>query len=350
MEYLRNTWYVAAMSTEVGSEALFHRRLLDTSVLIYRQADGTPVAMRDRCPHRFAPLHLGKRVGDGVACHYHGLQFNCSGQCTFNPHGDGKTPPNARVQTFPLQERYGFIWIWMGDAPAEVSRLPDFGPLEEGHPNAVATTYMHVDANYELVIDNVMDLSHIDHVHGEAITTRGQLSPLTPKLTETPETVTTRSEWSQQPPIMILASFLPQPKASARHFFQITWYAPANIQLSVGAVQDASKNLDLTDCVGQYDLHTCTPETLETTHYYFATRRNHLVEDAKYNQAKIAAMHAAFHDEDLPVIEAVQAEMGTDDFFGQHPVLICNDAAAVKVRRLLRKMVDAEQKSTSIHR
>ncbi|MBA4286077.1 MAG: Rieske (2Fe-2S) protein [Xanthomonadaceae bacterium] len=347
MKFLRNTWYVAAISTEVDPAALFHRKILDTSVLIYRKADGTPVAMHDRCPHRFAPLHLGTRVGDEVACVYHGLRFDCAGQCTLNPHGGGATPANARVRTFPLLERYGFIWIWMGDAPADPARLPDFGPLDEGHPNAYGATYMHLKSNYELIIDNVMDLSHIDYVHGEIITTRGQLSPLTPKLTETASTVTSRSEWTQQPALMIFAPFLPDPKASARHFFEITWTAPANIQLSVGAVQDDRRTLDLDNTTGQYDLHTCTPETLDTTHYFFATRRNHLVEDAEYNLAKIKAMHVAFETEDGPVIEAVHAEMGTDDFFGLHPVLICNDTGPVKVRRMLRRMVDAEQQQAA---
>ncbi|WP_420465477.1 Rieske 2Fe-2S domain-containing protein [Panacagrimonas sp.] len=342
MKALHNIWYVAAMSTEVDASALFHRKILDTSVLIYRKQDGTPVAMHDRCPHRFAPLHLGKRVGDEVSCLYHALRFDCSGRCTHNPHGAGATPPNARVRVFPLLERHGFIWIWMGEAPADPTKLPDFGPLDDGHPNAFAATYMHMKANYELIVDNVMDLSHIDHVHGEIITTRGQLSPLTPRLTETPTTITSRSEWTQQPPLMIFSPFMADPQASARHYFEITWTAPANIQLSVGAVQDDSKNLDLVDCIGQYDLHTCTPETADTTHYFFATRRNHLVDDGEFNKAKIQAMHTAFETEDGPVIEAVHAEMGTDDFFGLHPVLICNDAGPIKVRRLLRKMIDAE--------
>lgn len=342
MKALRNAWYVAALAKEVGAEGLFTRKLLDTSVLIYRKADGMPVALQDRCPHRFAPLSLGKRVGDEVQCLYHALRFDCSGRCTHNPHGTGATPPSAHVRVFPMLERYGFIWIWMGEAVADAAKLPDFSPLEEGYPNAFAATYMHMKANYELITDNVMDLSHIDHVHGEIITTRGQLSPLTPRLTETPTTVISRSEWVQPPPLMIFSPFMPEPQGAARHYFEITWTAPANIQLSVGAVQDPTKNLDLVDCIGQYDLHTCTPESADTTHYFFATRRNHLVEDGEFNKAKIQAMHTAFETEDGPVIEAVHAEMGTDDFFSLHPVLICNDAGPIKVRRLLRKMIDAE--------
>lgn len=342
--YLMNAWYAAALSREVGPEALFHRKILDTSVMIYRKQDGTAVAMHDRCPHRFAPLHLGKRIGDEVTCHYHALRFDCNGKCTHNPHGNGQIPKAAKVRTYPLEERYGFLWVWMGDEPADPARLPDFGELDDGHPNGLAFTYMHMKANYELIIDNVMDLSHIDHVHGEIITTRGQLSPLVPEMREGKESVSARWEWKQTPAMLIFADFMPDPKAEARMFFDITWTPPANIQLSVGATQNGGA-LDLNDCVGQYDLHTTTPETANTTHYWFATRRNHIEDDGEFNKMKIQAMHTAFETEDGPLIQAVHEEMGTSDFFSLNPVLMSNDVAPVKVRRLLKRLIEQEAKA-----
>lgn len=340
--YLKNIWYVAALSSEVNATDLFSRTLLDTSVLIYRKADGTAVAMHDRCPHRFVPLSKGTRQGDEVVCKYHALRFDCDGKCTHNPHGNGHIPEAAKVKTFPLLEKYGFLWIWMGDEPADPALLPDYSPLDHGHENGVAYTYMHMKANYELIIDNVMDLSHIDHVHGEIITTRGQLSPLIPKVKDTERTVNARWEWKQTPAMMIFANFLPDPKAEARHFFDITWSPPANIQLSVGAIQ-GDGNLDLKDCTGQYDLHTTTPESNGTTHYWFATRRNHIEEDGDFNKMKIKAMHDAFVDEDFPIIEAVEKEMGGEDFFDLKPVLMSNDIAPVKVRKMLQHLIEQEE-------
>jgi vanillate O-demethylase monooxygenase subunit len=339
--YLRNAWYVAALSSEVGPEALFHRKLLDTSVMLYRRQDGTPVALRDRCPHRFAPLHLGHREGDEVACLYHGLRFDAEGRCTHNPHGDGRIPKAAQLQRYPLIERWGFLWIWMGDAPADPALLPDYGPLDEGHEHAVGHTYIHLKAHYELLIDNVMDLSHVDYVHSEIISTRGRLTPQTPRITETARSLSTRWEWTQTPSLLIFANFLPEPQAEGRHFIEVHWAPPANIQLSTGVRQDDGP-LDLQHTVSQYDLHVVTPETADTTHYFFATRRNHRVDDADYNRFKIAAMHGAFANEDGPLIEAAHDEMQTADFFSLNPVLMSNDVSPVKVRRLLRKLIDAE--------
>ncbi|PWW33805.1 hypothetical protein [Chromohalobacter israelensis] len=81
----------------------------------------------------------------------------------------------------------------------------------------------------------------------------------------------------------------------------------------------------------------------DRTHYFFATRRNHREEDAEYNAQKIKAMHAAFEDEDVPIIEAVHKEMRTTDFFSLNPVLMSNDLAPVKVRKLLNKLIAQEQ-------
>ena len=350
--YLMNAWYVAALSTEVDAEALFHRTLLDTPVLIYRKkGSGEPVAMLDRCPHRFLPLHMGDRDGDKVTCKYHGLQFDCDGACTHNPHGNQHIPAAATVPSFTLRERNGLIWIWMGDAPADEAKLHDFSPLTEGPESGVGYTHIHVKCNYKLILDNVMDLSHIDHVHGEIITTRGQLSPLVPQVRPVGDAFAARWEWSQTPAMMIFAGFLPDPKAAARHFFDITYLMPGNIQLSVGATQDAGAPLDLVGTTGQYDLHTVTPETNGSTHYFFVTRRNHNVDDAEFNQFKIDAMRKAFVDEDVPLAEAVQERMGVshdvDDFFSMSPVLMSNDVAAVRMRRTLEAAIVQEQTRTA---
>jgi len=345
MRALHNAWYVAAMDTEVEGQALFHRRLLDTSVLIYRKEDGSLAAMHDRCPHRFAPLHMGRRVGDEVSCLYHGLQFDCTGRCTHSPHGDGVPPPRAKVRTFPVVERYGFIWVWMGDAErADEALLPDFSLLPGPHPNGVGYGYMHMKANYELIVDNVMDLSHVDHLHGPLLNTAGKLSPQKPPVHETHDSVLVRWEWQQHPPMGLLAPFLPQPTDAAEQFVQVLWTAPASMALSVGAVQ-GSRNYD--QGIVSWDFHILTPETETSTHYFFATRRNFLVDDAALNKAKLDGMIATFLAEDEPVIAAVQKEMGGRDFWSMKPALLSSDPAPAKARRRLQALIEAENQAAS---
>src|ERR1044072_4429277 len=98
--YLQNAWYAAGWASELADGAMVGRTFLDKPVLMYRAEDGSPVAIGNRCPHRFAPLSMGKRFGDQVACPYHGLRFDRTGTCVLNPHGEGRVPPAAGVPSY----------------------------------------------------------------------------------------------------------------------------------------------------------------------------------------------------------------------------------------------------------
>lgn len=337
--YPLQAWYVAATSQEVGPEALFHRKLLGTSVVIYRDDQGQAIALHDRCPHRFAPLSDGTREGNEITCPYHGLRFNSGGFCTHNPHGKGALPNKQVVRTFPIVEKHGFLWIWMAEEQPDHSRLPDYPKLDEGPETGIGYTYMKLPVNYRMILDNVMDLSHVDHVHGEIITTRGKLSPLIPNVEESDSVISASWEWEQTPPILILNQFLPRPEEEARHWIKVSWSEPGNIQLSLYCAQD---DTPVYEGPGQYDLHSVTPEDDEHTHYFFCSRRNHIEDDAEYNAFKIAAMHDAFENEDGPLIAAAEGEMGGEDFFELKPMLLSNDLAAVKVRRRIGENVKRE--------
>lgn len=340
MKALHNTWYVAALAKELDASTLFARKLLGVSVLMYRKQSGAAVAMQDRCPHRFAPLHLGKRIGDEVQCPYHALRFNSEGACTHSPHGDGTVPARACVRSFPLVERYGFLWIWMGNAQrADAALIPNYTLLENPLPTAVAHGYMHMSANYELIVDNVMDLSHVDHVHGPLLNTAGKLSPQKPPVTENENSLLVRWEWQQHPPMGLFAPLLPDPTGPAEQFVQVQWSAPSNMFLTVGAVQ-GSRAYERGLIV--WDYHLLTPETETTTHYFFGSLRNFMVENAEFNQMKLDNMISTFKAEDEPLIAAVQAEMGTTDFWSLKPALLSCDPAPVKARRRLQKLIDEE--------
>lgn len=339
--YLMNAWYVAALSSEIDAEAIFTRRILEMGILFYRKTNGEVVALRDRCPHRFLPLSKGTRNGDDIVCHYHGLQFDAGGHCTLNPHGNGRIREGSLVQSFPVVECNGFVWIWPGDpASADPRKILDCNVLSENPADSTFHIYMHNEASAQLLTDNIMDLSHIDHLHGPIINTGGQLSPLIPNVKEVGDDVEIRWDWDADPAFLLLAQHLQQPEAPARQFFCVHWRAPSNMHLQVGALQGDGDYHN--DGVVLYDFHLMTPETTTTSHYFFASTRNYLQNDPVYNEQHKAGLGEAFLTEDKPVIERQQAEIGEVDLFELDPIILSSDAGAVRVRRKLKALLEAE--------
>ena len=115
-KFLRNSWYVAMPSSELGEGKLAHRTIMNEPIAFYRKEDGGIAAITDRCPHRHVPLSMGTLLaGDRVQCIYHGLEFGANGKCALNPHGSGKISEGLHVRSYPVVEKHTYLWIWMGD-------------------------------------------------------------------------------------------------------------------------------------------------------------------------------------------------------------------------------------------
>ena len=165
--FVQNCWYVAAWDNELAEGALISRTIINEPVVIYRAGDGGLVAMADRCPHRSAPLSLGRLEGDEVRCMYHGLKFARSGACTEIP-GQDMIPATARVKTYPVVQRHSWIWVWMGDAAlADEALIPPAVGLDD--PNWVLRHgHLDYEADYLLINDNLTDFSHLSYVHANS--------------------------------------------------------------------------------------------------------------------------------------------------------------------------------------
>jgi len=158
--WMRNAWYVAAFASEVR-RSILPRKLLGESIILYRSEAGAPVAMQDRCPHRFAPLSRGKVVQGTLECGYHGLTFDGSGHCVRNPHGPILS--NIAVRHYPMIEAYRALWIWMGEPEkADASSIPDFSVFYDHERFATVSGYVRIEANYQLVTDNLLDLTALE--------------------------------------------------------------------------------------------------------------------------------------------------------------------------------------------
>ncbi|WP_368075909.1 Rieske 2Fe-2S domain-containing protein [Leisingera sp. NJS201] len=118
--YLRNCWYVAGRSEDFGRE-LTALTMLEEQIVIYRDTQGKAIALEDACPHRKLPLSRGTIEGDHVVCGYHGLTFDCRGECVIAPTQLDNPPRRAAVQSYPAEDRWGFLWLWMGD-PEQADR------------------------------------------------------------------------------------------------------------------------------------------------------------------------------------------------------------------------------------
>jgi vanillate O-demethylase monooxygenase subunit len=169
MTFIRDQWYVAAYSAEVGRD-LLSRTILGEPLVLYRTSEGQPVVLADRCVHRGFPLSESQLAGDTVICRYHGFTYGADGRCVAVP-GQHRIPRTARVASYPVAELDSLLWVWIGDPgqadQAAIPRAPWLADL--GY-----TTVRGMEplaARYSLLVDNLMDLSHETYLHGGSIGT-----------------------------------------------------------------------------------------------------------------------------------------------------------------------------------
>jgi phenylpropionate dioxygenase-like ring-hydroxylating dioxygenase large terminal subunit len=163
-----NFWYPVAASDEVTNDAPLRVRILSLDFAVFRDTAGNPHVLSDTCIHRGGALGTGKVVGDCVQCPYHGWQYSGAGQCTLIPSfGQGDTPPaRAKVDSYPVQEKYGILFAFLGDLP-EQERPPlwDIEEYDQDDWRANILNVFEVDYYYERSIENGLDPAHNEFVH-----------------------------------------------------------------------------------------------------------------------------------------------------------------------------------------
>jgi len=339
-----NAWYAAAYDVELRRE-LMPRTICNKKLVLYRRADGTPAVLEDACWHRLLPLSKGRLVGDDVQCGYHGLVYNAGGSCIHMPSQE-KLNPSACVRSFPVLERHRFIWVWMGDsALADPARIPD---LHWNNDPAWAGDgkLLHVNCDYRLVVDNLMDLSHEAFVHGSSIGNRAVAeAAFATTHTETSATVTRWMRDIEAPPFW--AEQLRQPGRVDR--WQIINFAPpctVAIDVGVAPAGSGAPEGDRSRGVNGYVLNTITPETETSCHYFWAFCRNYRLHEQSVTQGLREGVTRVFA-EDEAILEAQQQAIL------DHPdKAFCNlniDTGAVWARRIIDKMIAAEQGAAAQH-
>jgi vanillate O-demethylase monooxygenase subunit len=343
--WLRNAWYVAAWSDDLGDGQLLGRTILKQPVVLYRKSNGDVAALADVCPHRFAPLHMGKIVpGDGVRCPYHGLEFDPSGACIRNPHGARNVPARANIRSFPVIEKHKAIWIWMGDQLADAARVPDFSVLDNvPQMHTTRRDGITIRANYELIIDNLLDLSHTSYLHEGTLGNQDTVESDIAVAQDGDDVIVSRHARNATPP-GLFAILMPAQPGRVDKFTRMRWMPPSNLRLVTGICLPGASPESGT---GYHAIHMLTPETDRTTHYFFmAVRFNVLTADNTLNaqiQERIAkARRHAFEQEDAPVIEAQQRIIDAADA-PLDPITLAIDVGPVRYKQVLQKLIRAEQ-------
>jgi phenylpropionate dioxygenase-like ring-hydroxylating dioxygenase large terminal subunit len=163
-----NFWYPVALSEEITNEKPLEVQIMSLKFVAFRDTDGNAHVLSNTCIHRGGALARGKIDGDCVVCPYHGWQFDGSGKCTTIPtHPPGKNmPARAKVDAYPVEERYGIVFAFLGDLPEE--ERPPLHEIEgygEDHWRANEVVVFEVGAYYQRSIENGLDGAHNEFVH-----------------------------------------------------------------------------------------------------------------------------------------------------------------------------------------
>ena len=192
LQGLENFWYAVEHSQTLADKPI-SLRLLDRRYVLFRDASGQPHALVDSCAHRGASLGSGWVEGDCLRCPYHGWSYDAQGRCVRIPADPTGTPipARARMQSLPLIERHGFLWIFPGDPTrADSTLIPDFPEYGQAGWRTVQGEYRW-DANFSRVVEAGLDTSHAPFVHKPFFPNRDEASVEPLEITSTPQLVST---------------------------------------------------------------------------------------------------------------------------------------------------------------
>ena len=336
--FIRNAWYVAAWDREL-TDRLLPVKLLGERIVLYRQSNGAPVALEDACVHRKLPLSMGRIRGDEVECGYHGLRFDATGACVAIPCS-GYIPRNARVRRYPLEQRCGLLWIWMGteDAadPNTILSIPHWN--DAAWSRTVGDT-MTVDCHYLYLTDNLLDPSHVAWVHPSSF---GDAScEATPVGVVASDCGVHASRWMRNTAVAPLyRRFVPFDGACDRlQRYEVRFPCHAVVTavfIPTGLSEDEAHAQGAAFVMDSYNL--LTPVDDRQTRYFWFQVHNARTGDPGASAALAEGVKGAF-EEDRVILNAVQrgfAETTSDS------ISLPIDSAPLRFRRLVKRRIAAE--------
>jgi phenylpropionate dioxygenase-like ring-hydroxylating dioxygenase large terminal subunit len=323
---LQNCWYLAGWSEEVGGGRLLARQIAGHHLVFARAADGRVFALEDMCPHRFAPLSMGRCEAGVITCPYHGLAFGSAGRCVHNPHGPITSA--LSVRSFPVVERHDALWLWPGSSPSDPQSIPDFSFIDRTAPEARVKGHLQSAVDYRLMVDNIMDLTHADFLHASSL--GGGINTLArAQVEQEGDTVTITWTALDDTLAPLHASFVPGYQGRGDLLNQVTWFPPGTMRQRLALSLPGR-------------LETAPLDSM-TAHYFFCHTSDGVSANPALAPDVREALLAAFAGEDAPMLAAQARRIAGRDFWSLRPALLPSDRGAVLVRRTLEKLIAAEQ-------
>ncbi|WP_341892871.1 aromatic ring-hydroxylating dioxygenase subunit alpha [Variovorax sp. YR752] len=336
--FVRNCWYVAAWDHELLADTLLERTIIGESVLFYRRGDGSPVAIDNRCPHRHAPLSMGRKEGDAVRCLYHGLKYDSRGQCVEIP-GQEAIPAKLCVRAYPVAERGRWIWVWMGDPlRADESLIPDAFSLKHREWR-YRPGYLHYDADHRLICDNLLDFSHLSYVHEKTLGGSPNIAQARPVVTRTERGVHVTRDVRDTVPAPYHAR-LGGFSGKVNRRFAYDFLVPGVLLMHAHVKPHDTADEDMSGALQFHSCQALTPETAGTTHYFFMQAHRFRLDDATITESIYQSLCTAFA-EDRRIIEAQQRLIDRSPPAPMQP--IAADLALAQYRRIVEQMLAAER-------
>ena len=321
-------WYALAPSSGVA-RGLTPVRAAGVPVVLYRTQAGRVIALEDRCAHRAYPLSAGALVGDDVRCGLCGFVYAFDGQCVSVPT-QPRVPLGASVAAYPVQERDGLVWVWLGESGrARLHRVPERPWLGEDGWSTVGGEG-EVAAGFLLLHENFADVTQVPFLMPEIAPSALAITPpLDVVVSET--AVSLRREFAPAPlpewQSELTGIVGDQPTVQEGFFLSpAVWVDYWDVQSETAAAR-----LRFT--------HLVTPVDVGRSRLHWRVSRDFAVGDANAS-ALLQSMFAAYY---ARVISAMETAQGVLDLDGPGPeVNVAADVAALKVREIVLAMLAEE--------
>ena len=338
-DFVHNAWYVACLSRELTGE-LKAMTLLSQAVVLYRDSNGVPVALEDACPHRKLPLSMGRLKGDVVECGYHGLTFDRSGTCVEAPTQE-RIPAFACVKSFPVAEKRGLIWIWMGPAHmARTQEIPHIDHFDDPAWHITQGDSFLCQCHYLWLVDNLLDPSHVAWVHKSSFAGAG--TDKTELSIHSDDTSVTVSRWieNQAPPPFYAALVKFSGLADRLQHYEVRYPSWAINKTVFTPAGRGGMDFDPHDphTYIMVSHHFLTPVDADNTLYFWLQHRNTDPHNADITARNAEGAKKAFL-EDKRVLEAVHRGMKQNT---GRVAMMGVDAAALRFRQGLQKVIAQE--------